>query len=75
MVYGNNSMKYEGRKFSENILTKFTVFVEKPYTCLGDSMWQGPKELIWVDCWGWTNWNNCVHVNKNGGLYTHLWPS
>jgi len=43
-----------------------------PYTCLGDSMWQGPKELIWLDCCGWTTGTTVSIKKKWWVLYPPL---
>ena len=49
---------------------------QKPYTCLGDSMWQGPKKLssraTWAD---WTHWNKTVFPRKKMvGFIPPSWP-
>ena len=79
MAYGINSMKYE--LWKEKVLRKisypsFKGVSQKPYTCLGDSMWQGPKKLssraTWAD---WTHWNKTVFPRKKMvGFIPPSWP-
>lgn len=71
------NMNYEGEKFSEKYPNpRLKCVSQKPYTCLGDSMWQGPKKLssraTWAD---WTHWNKTVIPRKKMvGFIPPSWP-